>query len=371
MAIPRPSKDDILNRIFNRLKNETPITAGLDSSVIGVILKVIAAEMDLVWEYVEDLNKSSNLSTASGPALDNFGLLFGVPRKQAQNASTLGQTRSIRFTNVGAGSITIPSGSRVYKESNPQIAYFLTEGATLGAGQSVDLHATAAGEGALYNANIGDLNKHSIPNVALQVTNILPITNGSFLESDESYRERILRDIQRRDSLNPSNVDALLRRVPGIKDVFIIDLKRGAGTFDAIIVPYNITSTATVVAEAQRLLDEFIPAGISAVAKSPQYRQLDIQIVLRFDPKTGAAKDAIKASIKDQILARIDNLPIEDGSGNGTFYTPQIRGLALVADKNVLDASVVLGLDGSPIASEGEIRLGIGQRLILRKLTVN
>lgn len=370
MPVPRPSEQEILQRIYNRIKNETPITANLDSSVIGVILKIIAAEQTLVWRYIEDLYKQSNLSTATGPALDNFGLIFGLPRKASQQASTLGLTRAVRFTNNGSVSAAVPAGARVFKESDPQVAFFTTEGATLSAGSSTELHVTAAADGDIYNVGIGQLNRHSIANVTISVTNILPISNGSFQESDESYRERLLQEITRRDSLNVFNTDALLRRVPGVKDVFIIDFKRGAGTFDAIIIPYNESSTSEIVSECQRLLDEHVPAGISAIAKAPQYRQLDIRINLRFANDAGQSKELIRESIRAQVIARIDNLPVENGTSNGTFFVSQIKAAAVLADSKVLDAIVTLGLDGSPLSSEGEIRLGIGERLILRSLSV-
>jgi uncharacterized phage protein gp47/JayE len=370
MAIPRPTESEILQRIYNRILNDTPITANLDSSVIGVLLKIIAAEMNLVWNYIEELYSQTNLSTATGQALDNFGLLLGVPRKQAVNASTLGSSRAVRFTNLSAGAVTIPTGTRVFKELDPQVAYYTIEGATILPGQALEMHVKAVFEGDSYNVGIGELNRHSVPNVNVSVTNILPIQSGSLEESDAAYRERLLQEMIRRDVLNPSNCDAMLRAVPGVKDVYIIDFKRGSGTFDAIIIPYNESAVSSVVDSCQNILNEFVPIGISALARPPQFRQLDVSVNLRFDPRRMDRKESIRESIRAQIIARVDNLPVENGTGNGTFYTNQIRASSLLSGTEVLDAVVSLGLDGSPIAPEGEIRLGIGERLVLRSLSV-
>ncbi len=370
MPVPRPSEQEVLGRIYNRIRNETPITAALDSSMIGVILKVIAAEMDLVWQYIEDLYQQSNLSTATGASLDNFGLLFGVPRKAATQASTAGYTRAVRFFNTGSITVTVPSGTRVYKDSDPTVAYFTTEGAAIAPGSSQDLHVTAANPGEVYNVGIGELNRHSLPSVSVTVTNILPIQNGALEESDASYRERILQELTRRDSLNVFNTDAMLRQIPGIRDVFILDFKRGAGTFDAVIIPYNQSDTQQVVSEAQRLLDDNVPAGISAIARPPQYRQLDVSITLQFSPDAGNQREQARESIRSQIIARVDNLPVEDGSGNGTFYPAQITALATLADPTILGVVASLGLDGSPLAPVGSITLAIGERLVLRSLSV-
>jgi len=370
MSIPRPSQSEILNRIYNRILNETPITASLDSSVIGVLLKIVSAELDLIWSYIEDLYRQSNLSTATGQSLDNFGLLLGTPRKSAQNASTLGFTRSVRFTNLGGTTASIPEGTRVYKETDPQIAYYTVEAASIPAGQSADLHVTAVSEGDIYNVGIGELNAHSAPNVTVLVSNILPIQNGNYLESDLAYRERLLQEFTRRDVINVANCDAMLRRIPGVKDVFIINFKRGAGTFDAVIIPYNHSAVSSVVEEAQSLLDEYIPIGIDALAKPPQYRQLDVSIKLVFDPQKSDRKEVVRSSIKSQVIARVDSLPVENGTGNGTFFTNQIRAASILSGPEVLDAIVNLGLDGSPISPDGEIRLGVGERLMLRSLNV-
>lgn len=368
--VPKPSESEILQRIYNRILNETNITAPLESSTIGVILKIIAAEMNLVWEYVEELYRQSNLSSATGQALDNFGLLLGAPRRSAQYASTLGFTRAVRFTNLGAGAAVIPAGTRVFKDSNPQIAFYTVEGTTIDPGASVELHVKAANQGDLYNAAIGELNRHSAVNVSVAVTNILPIQNGSYQESDSSYRERLLQEMTRRDVLNVDNCDAMLRSVPGVKDVYILNWERGAGTFDAVIIPYNFSATSSIVSECQALLDEYVPIGISARARAPRYRQIDISILLKFDPQFTDRKESLRESIRAQIVARIDNLPVENGTGNGTFYTNQIRSVALLSGTGIIDAVVSLGIDGSPISPDGEVKLAIGERLILRGLSV-
>lgn len=370
MAVPRPTEREILQRIYNKILNETPISANLDSSIIGTLLKIIAAEMNSVWIYVEDLTNQSSLSTATGTSLDNFGLLLGAPRKQAVASNTFGSSRAVRFTNLGVATVTVPMGTRVFKDSSPQIAYFTVEGVTLQSGQSAEIHVQSAFEGDIYNVAIGELNRHSVPNVTVSVTNILPIQNGSYEESDAAYRERLLQEMTRRDVLNRSNCDALLRSVPGVKDVFIIDFKRGSGTFDAVIIPFNETAISSIVSDCQSLLDEFVPIGISALARPPQYRQLDVKINLRFDPRKSDRKETIRESIRAQIISRVDSLPVENGSSNGTFFTNQIRASAILSGSEVLDAVVTLGLDGSPISPEGEIRLGIGERLVLRSLVV-
>lgn len=368
--IPKPTFAELSQSIYNKISAETPLVAGLEATIVGTLVKTMAAMQMELWDQFDLLQEKASLSTATGTDLDTWGILFNTPRRTATSAGTLGLTRAVRFTNTGGVTVNIPAGTRVFKESDPQVAFLTVEGASLNAGASEDLHVTAANVGPVYNVAIGEINNHNIPAASVVVSNILPITNGSLQESDDAYRERILSAIRRRKALTPANTIALLRQNPLVRDVFLLDQNRGQGTFDVIIVPHNYSDISAAVEESQRLLDDNVLAGISAFAIPPEYRQLDVNVRLRFATDVAGREEAIRESIRSQIKARVDNLPIEDGTGIGTFFTSIIEAVARTADRAVLDAVAVLGLDGSPISSEGELRLNKGERLLLRSLSV-
>jgi len=371
MAFPKPSLKEIQDRVWTKIRQNTTITANIDSSVIGLITKIMAAELDLVWQEMERVAQNSQISTAVGTALDNLGLELGVPRTQARKATTVGSPKAVRFTNTGATTVLVPVNTRVWNDSNPQLAFITSEGITLGPGQAGEVHASAVENGEIYNVGVGQINRHNVPNVSVTVQNILPIQNGSLQETDGSYRERLMQEYRRRRVLNLDGLSALLRSVPGVKDVYILNLKRGGGTVDCIIIPYSYTDTANVVAECSRLLADNVDAGIDIIARPPRYRQLSVGISIMFSPSAGDRRELIRETIRQQIRSRIDNLPVETGTGNGALFVSQLRAAAQLADDSVLDATMSLLLDGSDIASEGELRVGVGERLILTALEVN
>lgn len=368
--IARPSIQEIENRILQRIRNETTLTADLTSSGLGVLVKTFAAEHNRMWDQIEEMHRQSNISTATGAGLDSWGMMLNAPRRPSRQASTTGFAQAVRFTNLGVADATIPSGTRVYKASDTRIAYYTTASVAIGPGNTGLVHVRAAEIGEIFNVGVGELTRHNATVPSVSVTNILAIQNGSRLETDISYRERILRELQRRNGMNEEIAVALLRSVPGVRDVFLLNLRRGSGTFDAVIVPINDTDASAIVAEAQRLLNATVQVGISARALQPAYRQLDITVSLRFSPDVGTAREEVRELIRAQISSSIENLPVEDGSGIGTYRLNHLRPVAITASPYILDATVKVGLDGSPMSTEGEIRLGVGERITLRTLSV-
>lgn len=369
MAVARPSYQEIVNRIYSSLRSQTSIQADLDTSAIGVLVKTFAAEQDRYWTALEEVERQQNLLTATGAGLDRWGVNIGVPRKAAENANSYGQVRPLRFTNTGNASITIPANTRCWPANTPQFAYFTTEGITLSAGQQGEVHIIAAEPGDIFNVSIHQINRCNFPG-SLVVDNILPLSNGNFLESDDSYRERLIQEYRGRVVFNRDTAVALVRSVPGVKDVFIIEKARGPGSFDAIVVPYSTANTAQIVQEAQNLLTIRTPVGISGIAKPPIYRYLDVRIQLKFSPTQTSQREAIRETVRAEVAALIDGLPVEDGSGTGALFLGQIRGLALNGGSGVIGGTVQVGLDGTALGNEGEIKLSIGERLVLRGLVV-
>lgn len=370
MAIPRPSRDEIVRRIYDRIRLETQISAPLDSSVIGTVVKVIAAEVDLLWQQVEEVVRQTDITTATGKGLDSFGWLIGVPRRRSRAATTVGLSPSVQFTNLGSSSVTIPTGTRVWKEDNPQIAYFTIADLLLAPGQSGLVHVVAASEGEIYNVDAGRLTKHNVPNVNVAVTNILPILTGSFEESDASYRERLIQEFRRRVFLNPANIIALVRSVPGVRDAWLLDMERGTGTFDVIILPYDLNAGPAVLQEVQAALSSTVPAGISALARLPRLRFLDVTVAIRFSNEAGDRRETIRQNVRSLVAGIVNNLPVEDGSGNGSLFLDRIRSAIVLSDADILGVTVGFGLDGTMLAPDGVVEIGKGERLVVRGLSV-
>jgi uncharacterized phage protein gp47/JayE len=370
MPNPTPTHKELEERIYQDIVQQTGISAPLQASTIGIISSTIAKELEKLYNLFQEQDRQRHISTASGAGLDAWGDNIGTRRKEAQKASSLGGRKALRISNNGSGPITVPVNTRVWSSEAPQIAFFTHAGVSISAGTSEDVHVVAAETGDVFNIEIGRIDSHSYAGADISVTNILPVSNGAFRESDEAYRQRLLQEYRRRWTFNVSNCDALLRSIPGVRDVLLLDRNRGPGSFDAIVIPYNVSDTDAVVSNCQTVLDEATPIGVSAVVKGPVYRFLDLKFIIKFRPGTESAREAIRSSIKEQINARVSNLPVENGSGGGALALEPLLHAAGSSSPDVLSVDLQAGLDDIPLSPRGTVRIELGERISLRSLVV-
>jgi len=358
MAIPAPTKTDIVNSIWRSLATSTNYTGSRTEGIIPALVEAFATEQSRWWGVLRDLEQQSSVFTASGVGLDALGANLGVTRRPSLAANTYGSVPSIKFTNSGGSEVTIPGGTRLWSKDYPQTAFFTVEGITLTAGTSGFVHARASEIGESYNVPINYINRHSGGVAGVTVTNVLGIGNGSSVESDGAYRERLIRSFQSRYTFNANTCDALLRGIPGIKDVLIVEK---TGAFDAIVVPNNLTETSTVVEIAQNILDENTPIGVRPTALGPVLKLVDVSVTLTF--VAGAqGREEIRSLIKSQIASLIEALPIETGQGGSFLYVEQLKGIVNSTDRSISSGVVTLRINNSLPIQTGTIRAGFGEK---------
>jgi uncharacterized phage protein gp47/JayE len=370
MAIPRPSLQEITDRCISKIRQSRPdLIADVEGSAVGLIAGIVAEEFDNFWGILEELVRESSITTATGASLDQIGTFLGSPRKVESKATSLGLSKSVKFTNLGGSTVNVPANTRVWSTTNPNVAFFTTEGLVLTAGNSDLVHVSSAGTGQFYNVDIGQLTSHNAPTSAVVVTNIIPIQNGSEQESDDSYRERLLQEMRRRNVTNTETVVAMLRGVDGVKDVLPLPKYRGNGTFDAIIIPYHRSQANSVVAKCQEMLDRNLSVTSSGRARLPIERLLVIKLSLVF--KTSATnKDSVRQNVRAQIIARLDGLGVSSGSDTESLFLDQLKAVAVNSDNSVVDATMTVSLDGRTISPSGELRVGLGERIVLDDIQV-
>lgn len=365
-----PSYKDIENSFWLKVVEATDITGSIDDTVLGTLVKIFASETHKLALQLEELSLQMDVHTASGQGLDLWARNLGIRRKPAIRSTTIGSARSVRFTNLGGSQVIIPAQTRVWSKSNPQLAYYTTEALTLAAGEYETAHVLADEVGDSYNIPAGYIDSTNYAPNVITVTNLLPLGSGSYLESDDSLRERIIQALRHRAVFNKDVVVALLRQIPGIQDTIVLPMRRGYGTFDCIIVPHSVGDSENLRSIAQEMLDTYSFIGLSAKAISPVIRYVKFDVSLQFKPNTENQREGIRNQIKQILTSFIEQLPIEDGTGTATINFAEATSRIYAVSPSVLSTRLDCYLDGVRVGNQDSVQLNIGDKVFPSTITV-
>lgn len=350
---PIPSYEELLIEAEDRLRELVPeLTNFSESSLATALLKCYMAPLAALYERIQEVEEQSQLSTAYGEYLERIGALFGISRLTATKASTQGMGAALQFTNHSEEAVTIPAGTRVYDPSYPDRTYLTTTTLTdLGPGAVGYAHAEAAFTGAYFNAGAHTLRAHNLGNDLIDVTNVVAITNGAGVETDENLRYRIANAVTAMQGANATAVRMAILEVPGVRDVVLRPLARGTGTLDVVIVPRGRHVSPELLAACEEALESVVALGISTRVLAPRERQVRVDLQVLLTPE-GSADSAIAAQARAlagaQVRELIDNLPLEDGTGAGSLVYNQLIDRAMEVPY-VRDVTLDLFIDGAPV----------------------
>lgn len=180
--------------IIRRMKTAFYDECGEDSDDLGDIsvrFQCVATELYALSTYQNYLEKQLFVSTATGENLDVQGTLAGVDRKAASNAE--GEL-TFSVSEPAQNSISIPKGTVCSKEGEPYIQFSTTENAVIPTGQtSITVGAVSLRQASNVNAPAGTVTVMVNPPAGVEnVVNEFAFTGGCEIESDETFRARIL-----------------------------------------------------------------------------------------------------------------------------------------------------------------------------------
>jgi uncharacterized phage protein gp47/JayE len=341
LAVLRPSYEELVERAKALIQTLTPINQFHESSVAGAIVRVFAALMSQMYDTLEQLERDSNLSTATGLALDRIGQTFGVLRLPARRASSFGAAEPVKFTNNTSAAVTVPAGTRVFSSRFPYKAYRTVDTINVPAGGEAYVHVVAEGDGSDYNAGAGEIDRHNLPVTGLQVVNVAPLVDASDAESDESYRARIAQAFLRRYYGSSAAITAALRELPGVVDVVLLPTRRGPGTLDVFVVPAVLPADGEFVQSLQEVLDREVVPGIDWRLIIPDPTPVDVMV--RVKMRVGWSQ-ALVDSVRLAVRGYVDNIGLE-----GTLYASELLSRVMDVSTDIEDAEVRVFVRGLEI----------------------
>lgn len=301
MPFQRPTIQTIYDRMISGVETRmSGNVALLRRAILRVICKVIAGALHLLYGRLLWLCKQIFVTQADTDMLDRpHGGMWGINRNAAQFS-----TGQYQFTGTDGKVIPI----KTLLQNNNGIEFETDAEVTISSGiAGVDITAKEAGE----SGNITDSTLELVAPID-GVDNIgtvtLALSGGSDLESDESYRARILYHIQHRPmGGNKYDYEEWARSIAGVGNAWCMPLARGGGTVDVVIKASGTdpVPSPTLLAEVDTYIDQVKPvtADVNVLAVNPK----ELTLWISFAPN-GATNTEVQVKIQSNLEDLFENI---------------------------------------------------------------
>ena len=322
MSLLNKSDDEIRKEIIDAAGKELGFRNFKSTGVLRSILEVFSKVISQIYrKFLTPIYGNTNLDTATGTWLDQWGLLLGVVRKLA--TKTKG---TVTLTAYGDGSVEAGSWIRV---SGTSLRFRVLETTAFSKGENeVKVEAEFAGS----DHNVSGEDEGILTKVVAGVESIVFregwITEaGTDDEKDESYRKRI-KDLWISQGVGnpPPSFYYYAESVEGVQQVKLIRTPRGYGTVDMIVVAENGMPSEELLDKVYEALDDHALICNDLQVRAPS--KMPVSISVEF------SGDATENEIEEAVMQHIYAL----GAGGRL----EVRGIYDVLDAFDLETAEVL-----------------------------
>lgn len=314
---PRPTYSEILTRVQSDIDSRLDGTdSRLRRSVLNVLSYVIAGVTHGLYGFIDYLSLQIFPDTAEVEYLNRWGVIWGVERLQAVQA-----TGNVTFT--GTNGTVIPAGTELQRSD---LALFTTDANVTIASGTATVAVTADEPGENSNTAVSSTLTFVSPiaNVDSEATVATGgLTGGLDIEDDDSYLERILERIQQPPQ-GGSEQDYIIwaKEVPGVTDVWVYPLEDGLATVTVRFMAYDSFDDgipdAALITDVQEHIDSKKPVTAVVSVEAPTPVELDFTIELILNP------GFVEADVQDDVEAALQDMLRRDAEPGGTIYRNRI-----------------------------------------------
>ena len=319
MPYTRPTLNQLLDQSASEAESRLPgVIARLRRSLVGVVVRVIAAGQWNLYGYAEWLDRQKWPGLCEAEYLDWHGARWGVTRKPAAAAAG-----TVRFT--GTNTTNVPIDTVVQRADGEQ--YKTTAAGVITGGEAL-IAAVAVVSGRDGNAlvNTGVNLVTPIAGINTVATAHTALTSGSDIEGDESYRSRILLRIRMPPQGGAAHdYQQWALEVAGVTRAWVYPLEDGPGTVTVRFVRDGDVSyipDGAEVAAVQAYIDAVRPVTAEVTVEAPAAQPVDFTIALT--PDTADTRAAVLEELS-RVLASDENEP------GGTLLLTHLREAVSVA----------------------------------------
>jgi uncharacterized phage protein gp47/JayE len=324
--------EDTVNSLLEKMSFEIDLDAG---EPLRTIIEAIMHELDLQYWQMEQVYNGSFIESSYGDDLSELIKILGIERKPASYST--GEVKLYRETPATVNYF-IPSGTSVetLPDYNGETFKFqTTKDATL-LKDTVSVYVPIIAELPGKSSNVIDstiLIVNDPPNGIEFVINEEPTSGGEEEETDEELKQRARGLL---DTIGLGTINALYNKVndiDGILEVAVLDMERGIGTADILVLGDTIPMTSTKREEVESVINKTKAAGIDIEMQEPTLLSIDINADLIIE--NGHFIDDYVQDVNKAIESYVNTLAIGE-----KLYKNQLERYILNVSDRILDVNV-------------------------------
>ena len=363
--------DETLQRIVNA---NIGITNTIPGSVIRTIIESLLAETDIQNYTISQIYKAMNIDTAAGSDLDAVVAILGITRKQATYAEgTVVFGRSdIYDTDIAIQYAQMISTRQNGNSGTTYEFIVIDDDAKLKAGDlQAHVHVRATEPGSIF-LPANTITIMNTPIIGIEyVTNIAEFNGGMDQETDDELRARAKQALAGLGKGTNAALRSVLLEIAGVIDAIVLDINRGVGTADIIVITADIPPSTALQNRINEAISITKSAGIDVGIIYPTMNIQNISITLTdaingieisddyIDKAGNAAMDYCSGlSVGDTLIIS----QLERAIGNA-IDNPDIDIVTIVPNTNIIPSSVEVIRSGV-ITINGEVWDGQSNRSI-------
>jgi len=292
--------DDVIQSIRNKLNFEVDFSEG---ELIRTLIEAIMAELDIQYWQLGQMRDGSFIDTSYGDDLSELVKIIGIERKKPTHSTgyikMYRETPAILNYRIPAGTIieTLPN------KDGDVVQFETVEDAMLEVGQSeILIRAQSVEPG--FGTNVVPSAIHVLNDPPLGIefaTNPEAFIGGANEETDASLKERARNAL---DALGLGTIKAIEKKIAsisGIEEASVIDMARGIGTIDVLVLGSIIPLPQIKREEIIKELNEVKAGGIDVRVIEPIDIKIDVSVKLIVEEGHSIAdfRDTVEEAIRE------------------------------------------------------------------------
>lgn len=318
--------ESIKAELYRRLAEKGLDVDTREGSYTDLLYSEAAYQIYKGLSYHQTLLAAAVPSEQSGPYLDRFAGMYGLPRTPAAIAHVI-------LTFSGTDGATIPAGTVAVSTDGLR---FTTDLAGSISGGTAQIPATAEAAGSAYNVAAGAVTRLAVSLVGVTgVTNAAPGEGGADAESDASFYERLHTYLSEPvASGNVNHYKQWARSVSGVGNAAVIPLWDGNGTVKVVVASEaNEPVDGSIVTQVAQYIESVRPIGADVTVVSAA--ALTITIAATCTLEGGVLPADVQAELEERVAQMF--LEMEMGAQEPVRYNRIM--VALLSCQGVVDCT--------------------------------